>query len=888
MAHGLTVNLLGWPFAQDEDWEVSSVFNSATHQGIDWRCARGTPIYAVAAGTVETVAPDQHFSEDDSDNVSVTANGTFVRINTDMGGGAGFQHVYLHLLPGSLQVERCDRVKPYQLLGLSGNTGNTTGPHLHLQFKEKIGDAYAGNFDFNDYLDRSRVRTQKDTSNRPRLQLGAVVVLKDSPGAAGANVTFKDAAGMAVTVETAAGGWYDIVGRPEDKNKWWQIVVPNMVNKREDVGWVQIPQALPDVSKFTGQTSWVCVTHPEVPAHVLRPPTAPPTVLRGRFDTPDMLTLDWEAPAADGITGYRIRGHHVPAPLVTSVANTGSLDTEWTVEGRPPIYAHLYYKVAALRGAAIGQSSTLLTVLPALVRMRSGATAAVPVRENAGTDQTVVANMQPGDQRSYAIVGRQALLPLWWQIRLPDETRGWVLDSAVSAQGNLAAVLGWKPQVQVSSWVTLGLHLRSGPGTAYEPPLQTLSDHSVWYEIVGKNATAPTWWRIRVNANTHGWVHAGHVDTRGDLSGVSVQSASSPPPETGAVAETAPGTAGTSGSAAGAYRNLVTNPDGRWAVWKAGTTVTANFSSPRSPVQYYARENRQPQFVVPVGFRPTVTQAHRVTGTRVNADRTPVAGAAPATFDLRMETDGELRYVDNSRVNDLGYVSYSVTSLRWQTAEELVEPTATATVAGSGTFINQTNHLGSSWTLTRHRDGTRVTGTFSCTRSPVDYYANGSPGRAAVLVLPTAFRPTANMDFTVEDAVRVNEDSTDSSDRRLVDFDLTMQRDGYMWYDRDPALTAAGVGYLRFSVAVAWTVAALEPTAPRDLEADEVEATEVELDWREPAYSGGASITAYRVEVYRGGSWRTAADGISGTRHTLHCDWAYLEHHHFCNGPEHR
>ena len=44
-----------------------------------------------------------------------------------------------------------------------------------------------------------------------------------------------------------------------------------------------------------------------------------------------------------------------------------------------------------------------------------------------------------------------------------------------------------------------------------------------------------------------------------------------------------------SDAAMGDFRNLATNPDGRWAVWKSGTTVTAHFSSPHAPVQYQFR-----------------------------------------------------------------------------------------------------------------------------------------------------------------------------------------------------------------------------------------------------------------------------------------------------------
>lgn len=42
-----------------------------------------------------------------------------------------FGHYY-HLQPGSVRVEVGQRVRTGQKLGLLGNSGNTTGPHLHF------------------------------------------------------------------------------------------------------------------------------------------------------------------------------------------------------------------------------------------------------------------------------------------------------------------------------------------------------------------------------------------------------------------------------------------------------------------------------------------------------------------------------------------------------------------------------------------------------------------------------------------------------------------------------------------------------------------------------------------------------------------------------------
>lgn len=39
---------------------------------------------------------------------------------------------YGHLLPGSLRVKPGDRVRRGQVIGRLGNSGNSTGPHLHF------------------------------------------------------------------------------------------------------------------------------------------------------------------------------------------------------------------------------------------------------------------------------------------------------------------------------------------------------------------------------------------------------------------------------------------------------------------------------------------------------------------------------------------------------------------------------------------------------------------------------------------------------------------------------------------------------------------------------------------------------------------------------------
>ena len=47
--------------------------------------------------------------------------------------GDGLYAFYAHMQPGSLRVKVGDRVRRGQVLGLLGNSGNSSEPHLHFQ-----------------------------------------------------------------------------------------------------------------------------------------------------------------------------------------------------------------------------------------------------------------------------------------------------------------------------------------------------------------------------------------------------------------------------------------------------------------------------------------------------------------------------------------------------------------------------------------------------------------------------------------------------------------------------------------------------------------------------------------------------------------------------------
>ncbi|MCX2543510.1 MULTISPECIES: peptidoglycan DD-metalloendopeptidase family protein [Pseudomonas] len=88
----------------------------------------GTPIIAARAGVVVKIENSQNGRGTDP-------SGNFVRVLHD----DGTMGVYLHLKQGSVSVREGQRVAVGSPLALSGNTGNSSGPHLHFVVQRNTG-----------------------------------------------------------------------------------------------------------------------------------------------------------------------------------------------------------------------------------------------------------------------------------------------------------------------------------------------------------------------------------------------------------------------------------------------------------------------------------------------------------------------------------------------------------------------------------------------------------------------------------------------------------------------------------------------------------------------------------------------------------------------------
>ena len=98
-----------------------------SHRGHDITAAEGTPVVAPYAGTVEFVRFQR------------TGAGWYVVLDGD---GEDRDYVFMHLRAGSILVAPGQAVSAGQPIAQVGNTGSSTGPHLH--FEIWVGGWYAG------------------------------------------------------------------------------------------------------------------------------------------------------------------------------------------------------------------------------------------------------------------------------------------------------------------------------------------------------------------------------------------------------------------------------------------------------------------------------------------------------------------------------------------------------------------------------------------------------------------------------------------------------------------------------------------------------------------------------------------------------------------------
>lgn len=105
---------LNWPVIG----KITQGYNPPSHHGIDIACPVGTPIKAARDGWIRDAGADPSGTY-----------GNYVLVDH----GGGWQTLYAHC--SELKVQSGKNVFESDVIALSGDTGNSTGPHLHFEVR---------------------------------------------------------------------------------------------------------------------------------------------------------------------------------------------------------------------------------------------------------------------------------------------------------------------------------------------------------------------------------------------------------------------------------------------------------------------------------------------------------------------------------------------------------------------------------------------------------------------------------------------------------------------------------------------------------------------------------------------------------------------------------
>ncbi len=136
-ARPIAADEVNWPLADYRYGAVWPGLSNVFHTGIDIDAPKGTPVLAAAAGKVVWVGYGLVNSRTNLDD----PYGLAIVIKHDFGyQGERLETVYAHLSEADVVLDQ--EINAGQKIGLVGNTGLTTGPHLHFEVRVEYSNYY--------------------------------------------------------------------------------------------------------------------------------------------------------------------------------------------------------------------------------------------------------------------------------------------------------------------------------------------------------------------------------------------------------------------------------------------------------------------------------------------------------------------------------------------------------------------------------------------------------------------------------------------------------------------------------------------------------------------------------------------------------------------------
>ncbi|MYD90180.1 MAG: SH3 domain-containing protein [Caldilineaceae bacterium SB0662_bin_9] len=324
------------------------------------------------------------------------------------------------------------------------------------------------------------------TDNRPRLSLASATT-------AGLNLRTGPGEGHRILLTLPFNTTrYDILGKDADAAAWYEIRYGQGIS-----GWVSEPHVQTHGSLDALTVTWN-------PAPQLGLPTGAAyglNVRSGPAETRDKVGLI----TAGSTVRYDILGQDADAPGWYQIRFGDTIG--WVHAG----YVQTHGDLDGLGVTWVPQLS-----------LNAAAATGQAVYFGPGFGHTQVGFIAAGSTVRYDILGRDAPLAAWYQIRYDASVTGWVPASRVQTHGDLDGLSAtWRPQLSLDA-APYGLYVRSGPGRGHDPLGVITAGSTDRYDILGQNAATATWYQIRYGDTAVGWVSADHVQTYGSLAGLAV------------------------------------------------------------------------------------------------------------------------------------------------------------------------------------------------------------------------------------------------------------------------------------------------------------------------------------------------------------------------------